>query len=297
MSVLEFNQVHRSFDRSKEVLKGVDFSVKKGEVVGLLGRNGAGKTTLLNIALGLIRCHGGSVNVFGEDPREKPVEVKRRIGFVSEDQILPDYMRVDEVIDLHRRLFPTWDTEFEAELMGRFDINRSARIETLSKGEARRVALVCAMAHRPELLLLDEPAGGLDPLARREFLETAIRFLSDTGSTIVFSSHHMADVERMAQRVVLINEGAVLLDEDTDDLREVHSIALVAKSDGIGRRDLLGLESCLAVRERKDSFHAVFALEPVQAHEVITNELGATTSQCQSVDLEEMFIELVGGQP
>ena len=107
MSVLEFNQVHRSFDRAKEVLKGVDFAVKKGEVVGLLGRNGAGKTTLLNIALGLIRCHGGSVNVFGEDPREKPVEVKRRIGFVSEDQILPDYMRVDEVIDLHRRLFPT----------------------------------------------------------------------------------------------------------------------------------------------------------------------------------------------
>jgi ABC-2 type transport system ATP-binding protein len=171
----------------------VSLAIEPGQVVGLLGKNGAGKTTLIRIAMGMLEAQEGSVRLFGMDPREEAVEVKRRVGYVSEDQILPPFLRVGEVIDLHRRLFPTWDEQMERRLCERFELPRSAKIKSLSKGQARQVALLCAVAHRPELLILDEPAGGLDPAARREFLETSIQLLNEAGSTILFSSHYMSD--------------------------------------------------------------------------------------------------------
>jgi len=296
MSILEFTDVHRAYVKGHDVLHGVGLSMEQGEVVGLLGKNGAGKTTLIRIAMGMLGTHRGSVRVFGLDPRERPVEVKRRVGYVSEDQILPPSMRVADVVDLHRGLFPTWDDELAAELWSRFGLSPRSRISTLSKGQARQVALLCAVAHRPELLLLDEPAGGLDPAARREFLETSIALLNEAGTAILFSSHYMQDVERVAERVVMIHEGDVLIDRGLDDLRENHCVALVPHRNGTTRERLLGLEACLGVRERQDALHAVFALTPEASCDLIRRELGFEGANCRQVALEEMFIELVGGQ-
>lgn len=296
MNVLAFENIHRAYERGKDVLHGVSFGLEGGEVVGLLGRNGAGKTTLIRIAMGMLETQRGSVSVFGLDPREEPIEVKRRVGYVSEDQILPPFLGVREVVDLHRELFPTWDDEMAGSLAARFDLPPRARIANLSKGQARQVALLCAVSHRPELLLLDEPAGGLDPAARREFLETSIELLNEAGSTILFSSHYMTDVERMARRVVLIHEGNVLVDRALDDLRENHCVALVPREAGASREALLALEGCLGVRERTDALHAVFALDPGRSCELIERELNVTGANCRNVGLEEMFIELVGGQ-
>ncbi len=198
MNALEFEGIHRAYTRGVDVLQGVTFSMGRGDVVGLLGKNGAGKTTLIRIAMGMIEPQEGRVRVLGMDPRETPVEVKRRIGYVAEEQILPPFLTVGRVLDLHRGLYPTWDEAMARDLMDRFELSRRAKIRTLSKGQARRVALLCAVAHRPELLLLDEPASGLDPAARREFLETSIRLLNESGTAILFSSHYMTDIERMA---------------------------------------------------------------------------------------------------
>ncbi len=296
MTVLEFNEVHRAYKRGVDVLAGVDFSVAAGEVVGLLGRNGAGKTTLIRIAMGLIEAQAGTVRVFGFDPRQQPVEVKRRIGYVSEDQILPSFLRVAEVIALHRDLFPDWDEAMAADLVGRFELPLGERVGKLSKGQARQVALLCAVSHRPQLLILDEPAGGLDPAARREFLETSIRLLNEAGSAILFSSHYMTDVERMAGRVVLLHDGRALLDNELDELREAFSVALVPGGAGADRSRVRALPGCLGVRDRSDALHAVFRLGPREAGEVIEQRLGVRGSKCRSVGLEEMFIELVGGQ-
>jgi ABC-2 type transport system ATP-binding protein len=166
----------------------------------------------------------------------------------------------------------------------------------LSKGQARQVALLCAVSHKPELLLLDEPAGGLDPAARREFLETSIQLLNEAGSTILFSSHHMTDVERMAGRVVMIHEGSILVDSDLDQLREDYSIALVPYVNGSLTERLGSHSDCLAVRERSDAMHAVFRLNPERTSEVLTRELGVSGANCRNAALEEMFIELVEGQ-
>ncbi len=262
MNVLEFKDVDRSYRRGVDVLRGVSFSVGAGDVVGLLGRNGAGKTTLMRIAMGMIEPQRGSVKVFGMDPRERSLEIKRRLGYVAEDQTLPPFLTVSEVMGLHRRLFPGWDDGLARQLAGRFDLPPGARIRTLSKGQARQVALLCAVSHRPELLLLDEPAGGLDPAARRQFLETSIELLNEAGSSIVFSSHYMGDVERMAGRIVMLHDGGVLLDNGLDQLREEFSLVLVPRSPGLTRDKILGLDGCLGVREGSVAMHAVFRLGP-----------------------------------
>lgn len=296
MSIAEFDNIHRAFRRGIDVLDGVSFTIEPGEVVGLLGKNGAGKTTLMRIAMGMLEAQKGSVKILGMDPRKKPLEVKSRVGYVSEEQILPEFLKVDDIIRLHRGLFPTWDHELERELMGRFSVPGNARIKTLSKGQARQVALLCAISHRPELLLLDEPAGGLDPAARREFLETSIQMLNEAGTTILFSSHYMSDVERLARRVVMIHKGKILIDNELDSLRERYSIALVPVDTGIGRDQLLTLDECMTARERAEATHAVFRLEPGESRGLLERKLGLTNTNCRSVDLEEMFIELVGGQ-
>lgn len=296
MNVLAFDGIHRAYEPGIAVLAGVDFSIGAGEVVGLLGRNGAGKTTLIRIAMGMLEPQAGTVRAFGLDPRERPLEVKRRIGYVSEDQVLPPFLRIVEVIAFHRELFPSWDDALAADLLRRFELPPGAKIGKLSKGQARQVALLCAVSHRPELLVLDEPAGGLDPAARREFLETSIRLLNEAGSTILFSSHYMTDVERLAGRIVLLHDGRVLIDNPLDELRETFTVALVPVGAGADRARVRALPGCMGVREREDALHAVFRLDARAAGEVVERELGVRGSRCRSVDLEEMFIELVGGQ-
>jgi len=296
MTIVDFQNVHRAYTQGDDVLTGVSFAIESGQVVGLLGKNGAGKTTLLRIAMGMIDAQEGSVEVFGLDPRAEPMEVKRRVGYVSEEQILPPYLRVDQVLALHKGLFPSWDDDLARNMVQRFSIPGRQKIKTLSKGQARQVALLCAVAHRPELLILDEPAGGLDPAARREFLETSIQLLNETGTTILFSSHYMTDVERLADRIVMIHDGRVLIDTELDELRENYSLALVQGHGRVSREHLLALDACLGVRDRADALHAIFELEPTRVEELLSRELGLHEIRCTRIALEEMFIELAGGQ-
>jgi ABC-2 type transport system ATP-binding protein len=296
MNIIEFEGIHRAFIMGEDVLEGVTMSIGKGDVVGLLGRNGAGKTTLLRIAMGMLKPQKGSVRVFGMDPRRRPEDVRRRIGFVAEDQALPEFLRVREIIGLYKSLYPGWDESLETELAGRFGLPMDSKIKSLSKGQARQVALVCAISHRPELLILDEPAGGLDPMTRREFLETSIQMLNETGTTILFSSHYMTDVERLARRVVLIHEGRILIDSDLDSMRENYSLCLLPLAEGVEAGRVRQLAGCMAARERAEVMHAVFSTRPEESRDLITREFGVPDANCRRADLEEMFIELVGGQ-
>ena len=158
------------------------------------------------------------------------------------------------------------------------------------------MALLCAVAHRPELLLLDEPASGLDPAARREFLETSIRLLNETGTSILFSSHHMTDVERLADRIVMIHEGGVLIDNDLDELHEGFSLAMLPLTNGIGPEQIRGLASCIGVRRRPAGYHAILRLSPTEAQAALENGLGISDARCQSIALEDIFVELAGSQ-
>jgi ABC-2 type transport system ATP-binding protein len=296
MSVLTFDRVHRSF-AGRAALAGVSLEVGRGEVVGLVGRNGAGKSTLLRVALGLLHADRGSVRVLGRDPWRDAVEVKRRVGYVPDEEKSMGSTTARQLLDVHAALYPNWDEPLAQRLLGPLARQTETRLDSLSLGQRRRVFLACAIAHHPELLLLDEPAGGLDLSARREFLELAIELLNDDGASIVFSSHHMSDVERIAGRVVLIDRGIKLLDQELDVLKQEHCLALLpALSDG----QLAALEQVpgfVRRRARGSGWHAVCAREPAGAEAELRQRLGVADVRCVHVNLEDLFVNLVGGEP
>src|SRR5215210_8665116 len=163
---------------SRAALDAVTFSVPRGGVYGLVGANGAGKTTLIKHVLGLLRAESGSVRVFGLDPVADPVAVLSRIGYLSEENDLPGWMRVDELIRYSRAFYPAWDDAYAEELRQKFALDPAAKIRNLSKGQKARAGLLIALAHRPELLVLDEPSSGLDPIVRRDILGAVVRTIA-----------------------------------------------------------------------------------------------------------------------
>jgi ABC-2 type transport system ATP-binding protein len=221
--VIDISGLTRRFG-DKTALDSVSLSLPRGAVYGLVGANGAGKTTLIRHIMGLLRAEGGSVRVFGLDPVADPVAVLSRIGYLSEENDLPGWMRVDELIRYSRAFYPAWDDAYAEELRQAFALDPSSKIRTLSKGQKARAGLLIALAHRPELLVLDEPSSGLDPIVRRDILGAVIRTIADEGRTVLFSSHLLEEVEQVADHVTMINEGKIVLSGSLDAIRESHRV-------------------------------------------------------------------------
>ena len=222
-SVINVAELTRRFG-TKTALDSVSVSMPRGAVYGLVGANGAGKTTLIKHILGLLRAESGSVRVFGLDPVAEPVGVLSRIGYLSEENDLPGWMRVDELIRYSRAFYPAWDDAYAEALRESFALDPSAKIKTLSKGQKARAGLLIALAHRPELLVLDEPSSGLDPIVRRDILGAVIRTIANEGRTVLFSSHLLQEVEQVADHVTMINDGRIVLSGSLDAIRESHRV-------------------------------------------------------------------------
>jgi ABC-type multidrug transport system ATPase subunit len=221
--VIAVTELTRRFG-NKTALAGVSLSLARGAVYGLVGANGAGKTTLIRHLLGLLRAEAGAVRVFGLDPVQDPVGVLSRIGYLSEENDLPGWMRVDELLRYTRAFYPAWDDAYAEELRGTFGLDPAAKIRNLSKGEKARAGLLVALAHRPELLILDEPSSGLDPIARRDILGAVIRTVAHEGRTVLFSSHLLDEVEEVADHVTMISHGRVVLSGPLEDIKAAHRI-------------------------------------------------------------------------
>ena len=219
--IIEISQLTRLFG-SRTALDSVSLSLPRGAVYGLVGANGAGKTTLIRHILGLLRAESGSVRVFGLDPVADPVGVLSRMGYLSEENDLPGWMRVDELLRYTRAFYPRWDDLYAEELRRAFDLDASAQIKTLSKGQKARAGLLIALAHRPELLVLDEPSSGLDPIVRRDILGAVIRTIADEGRTVLFSSHLLDEVEEVADHVTMLDHGRIVLSAALAELRSAH---------------------------------------------------------------------------
>lgn len=220
--IIAIDNLTRRFG-SRTALDGVTLSVPRGGVYGLVGANGAGKTTLIRHVLGLLRAEHGAVRVFGLDPVVDPVGVLSRIGYLSEDNDLPGWMRVDELIAYSRAFYPKWDDHYAAELKRAFALDGDARIRTLSKGNKARLGLLVALAYRPDLLVLDEPSSGLDPVVRRDILEAVIRTIAEEGRTVLFSSHLLEEVERVADHVTMIADGRVTMSDSLGSIKAAHA--------------------------------------------------------------------------
>jgi ABC-2 type transport system ATP-binding protein len=222
-SVIEVTGLTRRFD-SKTALDSVTLSMPRGAVYGLVGANGAGKTTLIKHVLGLLRAQAGSVRVFGLDPVADPVGVLSRIGYLSEENDLPGWMRVDELIRYSRAFYPAWNDEYAEELRRAFALEPGAKIKNLSKGQKARAGLLVALSYRPDLLVLDEPSSGLDPIVRRDILGAIIRTIADEGRTVLFSSHLLEEVEQVADHVTMIDHGRIVLSAPLETIRDMHRV-------------------------------------------------------------------------
>jgi ABC-2 type transport system ATP-binding protein len=218
---VEVTGLSRKFG-SKFALNQVSLQVRRGRVFGLVGANGAGKTTLIKHLLGRLKAESGSVRVFGFDPVTDPVAVLSRIGYLSENRDLPGWMRVDELLRYTQAFYPKWDPAFAEDLRRQFGLDPRAKIKTLSRGENAKAGLLIALTYRPELLLLDEPSSGLDPVVRRDILEAIIRTVADEGRTVFFSSHLLEEVERVADDMAMMFNGQVVLAGPVDEVKEKH---------------------------------------------------------------------------
>jgi ABC-2 type transport system ATP-binding protein len=214
-------QLSRSFG-AKRALADVSLVVNPGSVFGLVGENGAGKSTLIKHLLGLWRAQTGSVKLFGLDPVADPVAVLGRIGYLSEEPDFPEWMKVWELLRYTRAFYPRWDAAYAERLRDQFALDPDARIKTLSKGQRARLGLIAAEAHRPELLMLDEPSSGLDPIVRRDILEAIIRTVTDQGRTVIFSSHLLDEVERVSDYLAMLHRGTLRFCAPMDDIRMRH---------------------------------------------------------------------------
>jgi ABC-2 type transport system ATP-binding protein len=219
--VIDVTDLTRRFG-GRTALDSVNLSVRRGGVHGLVGANGAGKTTLIKHILGLLRAESGSVRVFGRDPVADPVGVLFRIGYLSEENDLPGWMRMDELIRYSRAFYPAWDDAYAEELQQTFALDTSAKIKSLSKGQKARAGLLIALAYRPELLVMDEPSSGLDPIVRRDILGAVIRTIAEEGRTVLFSSHLLEEVEQVADHVTMISQGKIVLSAPLDEIKESH---------------------------------------------------------------------------
>jgi len=212
---LEADTLTKRFGRV-HALEGLSFSVPQGTVYALVGPNGAGKTTLIKILMNIFRASSGSASILGVDSKKISGKAFASIGYVSENQQLPGWMRVGAFLEYLRPFYPTWDTQLEAQLAQLFDLQLDRKLKQLSRGMRMKAALASALAFRPKLIVLDEPFSGLDPMVRDELGKALVNRSGD--STIFLSSHDLAEMEGFATHVMFLDAGRIKLCEEMSSL-------------------------------------------------------------------------------
>ena len=212
---VDVQSLSRTF-RGVVALDDVTLRVPVGSVFGLVGLNGAGKTTLIRHVIGSMRPLHGDVKVLGRSPSVEPEKLLSRVGYMTEEDSLPTWMRVSDLLQFCRTVYPTWSDAYAAELCETFELSPNAKLKSLSKGGRARAALLAAIGHRPELLILDEPSSGLDPIARADILEAIIRATVEEGRTVLFSSHLLDEIDRVCDSIALIHHGRLLQSTSSD---------------------------------------------------------------------------------
>jgi ABC-2 type transport system ATP-binding protein len=286
LPAIDVRRVSRRFG-ARTALDDVSLTVPRGVVFGLIGENGAGKTTLIKHVLGLFRPQEGSVRVFGIDPVADPVGVLSRLGTLSEDRDLPGWMRVEELIRYSKAFYASWDDAYAESLRDAFELDPKTKVRQLSRGQQARAGLLVALAFRPELLVLDEPSSGLDPVVRRDILGAIIRTITDEGRTVLFSSHLLDEVERVSDHVAMIDRGRIVLDGPLDLVKGRHrriAIRLDSASDHAPR-----LGPAIAVEGSGRDWSALCEGD-VSAISAEVERLGGQVVDSRGASLDEVFV-------
>jgi ABC-2 type transport system ATP-binding protein len=304
LPAIELSGIRKGFS-ARPVLDCLNLRVPQGATYAFLGRNGAGKTTTIRMLMGLLRPDLGSIRVQGMDPQQEALAIRRSVGYLAEDQQMWGWMKISEILRFMAPFYPTWDWPLVQELADKFSLPSNAKIKTLSKGQNVRLGLLLALAHKPQLVILDDPALGLDPIMRKEFLRDVVTHLqgggwgggnaAGGGVTVFFSSHLLYEVEPVADIVGILDRGRMVCQEPTELLREqVKQIvlsptawrdkarALAAAGEGGGILDL-----------RRDGPRLAITVRHIDAARTL---LGNLIEEERSLNLDEIFEAFVAGQ-
>ena len=289
-AIIEVKNLVREFG-TKRALDDVTLTVQPGTVMGLVGENGAGKTTLIKHVLGLLKAQTGTVSVFGMDPVSNPEAVLSKIGYLSEEGDLPTWMRVHELMRYSAAFYPTWDDAYAMKLLDEFKLDPGAKLSKMSKGQRSRAGLLVAMAYRPQLLVLDEPSSGLDPIVRKDILGAIIRTIADDGRTVLFSSHLLSEVERVADQISMVKAGKILISDSLDNVKDSHYRATLLFDKPQSETPAIPGNLTWAGGGRE--WNGTFSGDGSQL-ESTAKALGAKIVERANLSLEEIFVARVG---
>lgn len=222
--VIEINGLEKSYTKGSQVLKGIDFKIEKGIVAGFIGMNGAGKTTTIKLLLNLIMKDAGEIKLFGKDLKENEIEIKNRIGIVFDQGYLYEDLKLSDMKKIFAGAYSKWDENYYRKYMTQFHLDEKQRIKQLSKGMKMKFSLALALSHHADLLIMDEPTSGLDPKVRNEFIDIIRTFMEEDGKTVFLSTHITTDLDKIADRIIMLNHGEVLFDKEKDVLLEEHAL-------------------------------------------------------------------------
>jgi ABC-2 type transport system ATP-binding protein len=292
---IETVDLRKRYDMT-EALRGLDLHVPAGSVFGFLGRNGAGKSTTIKILLGMAKPTSGTVRVLGvaAGSGDAAVDVRRRIGFVSEDKDLYDYLTVDEMVRFTAGFYPRWRRDLEQRYRALFELGSDARVKTLSRGARTKLALVVALCRGADLLILDEPTSGLDPAAADSVLQALVAHAADDGTTVFFSSHHIAEVEQIADHVAIIERGRSVVAGPLDDVRERYRrVQLVFE----GAAPPATLRAAGVVRiARQGRVMTVLCSSGSEAVVAEARALGPVSVDVMPITLKDIFLDTVNAE-
>ena len=278
---------------STRALDGLDLQVPRGSIFGFLGRNGAGKTTTIKVLLGMVHPTSGRAHVFDLPAveREASVAIRRRCGFVSEEKDLYNGMTVGEIVAFTASFYPRWRADLQERYLRSFELSADASVKTLSRGTRTKLALLLAFCRGAELLILDEPTSGLDPAVAEEVLQLLVSHVAREETTIFLSSHHLAEIDQIADRIGIVHRGRTVLSGVLDDLRQDFR-RVQAVFDGDAPGAALTTPGVVRVR-RKGRTLDVTAHGHVDDVVAEARALGAVAVDVSAVPLKEMFLELV----
>ncbi len=280
MNIVEMEHASRFFAAVPAVVD-LSLTVPKGSVFGLLGENGSGKTTSIKLMMGALIPQEGTVRIFGVDPVGMRPETRARIGYVADDMALPNWMRLSEAMELHASYFEAWDRDMALERLRGYELPLNRSFGALSKGQQRRFLLTLVLAQQPELLILDEPAAGLDVAVRREFLDTLMELANEREVTILLSSHILSDVERVVDHVAFTKKGGLILQANLEDLKgRVKRLCFATPPDEVA---LAAAFNVLSTAHEGGAFQAV-------VDDFTQKKLDAWDCRVEHLNLEELFL-------
>ena len=230
-STLILKNVNKKYEKSNFSIKDISFSVPEGSIVGFIGENGAGKSTTMNCILNVIRRDSGTIEIFGREMTDEDIDIRENIGVVYDSNNFPEYLTAKQLADILGRIYSKWDDFCFEQFLRRFGLPESQKIKSYSRGMSMKLAIAVALSHDSKLLILDEATSGLDPVMRDEILDVLLEFVKQENHSILLSSHITSDLEKIADYIVFIHNGEIILNKTKDELIYEYGVIRCSEND------------------------------------------------------------------